>query len=306
MIDGRTSCARADDASVSRTSTTLDNICGSHTLLLTQKELVMRRLTLLLALLASPVSAHEFWLKPLAYEVPTDATMMVEIVNGSDFTGQKLPYLPQRFALFNDVVDGQAFAIKGRTGDSPAVRLPNPPEGLNVLVYQARDAIVNYDDWDTFVRFTEHKDLQGALEKHRARGLAEEAFTEVYSRYSKSLVGVGNSAGKDTRTGLETEIVALDNPYTDDVSGGMRFQLFYRDDVRANVRFEVYDRAPDGTVTRTFYKTDGQGTVKVPVQKGHEYMADAVLLREPAADKAAQSGALWESLWANMTWQVPG
>lgn len=265
----------------------------------------MRRFTLLLALLASPVSAHEFWLKPQAYEVAPNATMIVEIVNGSNFEGQKLPYLPQRFARFDDVVNGQPFAIKGRTGDSPAVSLPNPPEGLNVLIYQARNATVDYKDWATFVRFTEHKDFPGILDRHRARGFPEEAFTEVYSRYSKSLVGVGNSVGKDSRTGLETEIVALDNPFTDDLSGGMRFQLWYGNDVRANVRFEVYDRAPDGTVTRTFYKTDAQGIAKIPVTKGHEYMADAVLIREPADVLATQTGALWETLWANMTWMVP-
>ncbi len=266
----------------------------------------MRRLTLMLALLASPVSAHEFWLQPLDYTVSPDATMVVQIVNGSDYTGQNLPYIPQRFALFNDVVNGKVMAIPGRTGDVPAVQLSNPPEGLNVLAYQAQNATVDYKDWDTFVRFTEHKDFPGILNRHRERGFPEEAFREVYSRYSKSLIAVGSGAGKDTRTGLETEIVALTNPYTDDVSSGMRFQLWYGDAPRANVRFEVYDRAPDGTVTRTFFKTNGQGMVTVPAKKGYTYMADAVVIREPSAALAEQTGALWETLWANMTWAIPG
>ncbi|SHE54775.1 protein of unknown function [Loktanella atrilutea] len=265
----------------------------------------MRRLTLMLALLASPVSAHEYWLQPLDYTVNPDATLMAQIVNGSDYVGQKLPYLPQRFVRFDDVVNGTASPVAGRTGDIPAVQIPNPPEGLNVLVYQAQNATVDYKDWDTFVRFTEHKDFPGILDRHRERGFAEEAFREVYSRYSKSLVAVGDGQGADQRDGLETEIVALTNPYADDLADGMKFQLWYGDAPRANVRFEVYDRSPDGTVTQTFLKTDDQGMVTVPVQPGYTYMADAVLIREPAADLAAETGALWETLWANMTWAVP-
>ena len=157
----------------------------------------MRVFTLVLAILASPVAAHELWLEPGDFTVPAEATVTAQIVNGSDFTGQNLPFLPQRFARFDDVVNGRASAVPGRVGDIPAVQLANPPEGLNVLVYQARNATVDYKDWATFVSFTEHKDFPGILEAHAARGLPEEAFREVYSRYSKSLVSVGTGAGTE-------------------------------------------------------------------------------------------------------------
>ncbi|MFZ3583081.1 DUF4198 domain-containing protein [Loktanella sp. DJP18] len=266
----------------------------------------MRRLFLAFAVLASPVSAHELWLEPQDYTVSPEATLNVQIVNGSDFEGQNLPYLPQRFVRFDDVVDGSTFPIPGRIGDIPAVQINELPEGLNVLVYQARNATVDYDDWETFVRFSEHKAFPGILAAHSARGFAEEPFKEVYSRYSKALVAVGEGTGQDSRTGLETEIVALTNPYADDTAEGMSFQLWYGDQPRAAARFEVYDRSPAGDVTQTFYTTDAQGMVTVPVAAGHTYMADAVLIREPAEALAEETGALWETLWANITWAVPG
>jgi hypothetical protein len=34
-------------------------------------------------------------------------------------------------------------------------------------------------------------------------------------------------------------------------------------------------------------------------------MLDAVVLREPAAQLAADTGAAWETLWANMTFMAP-
>jgi hypothetical protein len=41
----------------------------------------------------------------------------------------------------------------------------------------------------------------------------------------------------------------------------------------------------------------------VPVTAGHAYMLDAVVLREP--EGVSNPGALWESLWANLTFAVP-
>jgi hypothetical protein len=41
--------------------------------------------------------------------------------------------------------------------------------------------------------------------------------------------------------------------------------------------------------------------VNIPVKSGHEYLLDAVVLR--AADP--DDGAVWETLWAALTFAVP-
>ena len=265
----------------------------------------MKKLAFLLACLAGPASAHEFWLQAEDYTVAPGETMIVSIVNGDGFKGQLIPYLPQIFVNFVDISAEGVTPVQGRAGDRPAVTMPDPPDGLNVLAYEATDRTVDYKGWDVVQRVVEHKGFDTFYQDHAARGFAEEPFREVYSRYSKALIAVGDGAGADSRTGLETEIVALTNPYTDDVSNGMTFQLWYGSAPRADARFEVWDRSPDGEVTQTFYRTDAQGMVTVPVQPGFEYMADAVLLREPAPALAEASGAIWETLWANITWAVP-
>ena len=265
----------------------------------------MRLLTLALCLCAVPAVAHEFWLQPDDYTIAPDATLTASIVNGDEFKGQLIPYLPQIFVNFVDVTPEGVLPVPGRPGDRPAVNLPSPPEGLNVLAYEAKDSTVDYKGWDVVQRVVEHKGFDTFYEDHAARGFAEEPFREVYSRYSKALIAVGDGAGSDSRTGLETEIVALTNPYTDDLSDGMTFQLWYGDTPRADARFEIWDRSPDDEVSQTFYRTDAEGIVTVPVEPGHAYMADAVLVREPAPDLAEATGAIWETLWANMTWAVP-
>ena len=265
----------------------------------------MRRLALVLSLLALPVSAHELWIEPQEFQVAEGGKIVADIINGQDFAGTKLAYIPQRFAHFLVFRNGQPSQVTGRVGDQPAMDIGALGDGLHVAVYQARNATVDYETWEKFQKFVDHKGFGDVLSRHRARGLPEAGFDEVYSRYSKSLIGVGSGAGADSRTGLTTELVALTNPYTDNLSGGMRLQLFYNNDVRANTQVEVFAKSPTGQMTQAFYTTNGQGIATIPVQAGHIYMADAVVLREPTAQLAADTGAVWETLWANMTWAVP-
>lgn len=265
----------------------------------------MRLFALLFTMLAAPLSAHEFWVEPHAYQVPDNGIVTADLVNGQEFEGIHLGYIPQRFTHFVVMLDGSIYPVDGRVGDTPALNVPASGDGLHVIAYQARPATVSYENWEKFQRFVDHKDLGDVRSLHDARGLPEADFVEVYSRYSKSLVGVGDAAGSDKRTGLETEIVALTNPYTDDLSGGMKLQLYYGSDVRANEQVEVFEKAPDGAVIISLYRTDAQGIATIPQRAGHSYMADAVVLREPGAQLAADTRAVWETLWANITWAAP-
>lgn len=266
----------------------------------------MRIVALVLALLAGPAAAHEFWIEPLAYQVEPDGRLEGHLVNGEAFAGTKIPYLPRAFTHFVVYSDTTtATRVTGRTGDLPALQQDPIGEGLNVVAYQARTSSITYETWEDFQSFADHKDFGDVLSQQRARGLPEEDFAEGYSRYSKALIGVGNSEGSDTRAGLTTEFVALKNPYTDDLSGGMQVQLFYLNEPRPNVQVEVFEKAADLSVEVAIYRTDQNGVATFPVKPGYSYMLDHVVLREPNGRMAETIGVVWETLWANMTFAVP-
>ena len=82
--------------------------------------------------------------------------------------------------------------MTGRAGDRPALNQAPIAEGLNIVVYQARNATVSYETWEKFQGFVDHKDFGDVLTQHQARNLPEAGFEEVYSRYSKTMIGVGN------------------------------------------------------------------------------------------------------------------
>ena len=105
----------------------------------------------------------------------------------------------------------------------------------------------------------------------------------------------------DQNYGMETEFVALSNPYGDGFDGKMQVQLLFENTPRQNTQVEVFERAPDETVSITLHQTDDNGIAEVPVKPAHTYLFDAVVLQPYTKDDKA----VWQTLWAALTFQVP-
>ncbi len=258
-----------------------------------------------LIFLARPGLAHELWIEPLDYQPSPDSRIAADIVNGEEFEGFSLSFIPRYFRTFA-LLSGKNYApVENRIGNTPAVQQAPLGNGLHIIAYQTVPETITYKTFAKFQAFADHKDFPGIEARHRARGLPDENFREVYTRFSKSLVGVGHAKGDDKRIGLETEIIALDNPYTGELTDGMRVQLFYADEVRVEAQVELFEKSPEGEVIVSLHRTDIHGIATLPVRRGYAYMADAVVMREPAAVLAKEENAAWETLWANLTFSVP-
>lgn len=258
-----------------------------------------------MACFASAAKAHEFWIDPVEFQVPEGGTITASIRVGQHFKGSGFSFLPPQFRRFDYALGDVVAPVPGTIGDRPAVNMEAPGEGLVILVHESTDLIVSYTDFEKFKGFVEHKGAAWVLEDHAARGFPTDKFREVYSRYAKSLVGVGNAAGQDRVIGLTTEIVALENPYTGDMSDGIDVQVFYDGAPRANEQIEIFEKAADESVLVSTVMTDTEGKATIPVRPGYRYMLDSVVLREPTPQMAADKNAIWESLWANLTFAVP-
>ncbi|MEM7296020.1 MAG: DUF4198 domain-containing protein [Pseudomonadota bacterium] len=263
---------------------------------------ITHRISRLLAIITSlaPVStlAHEFWIDPQAYQVAPGTPIVADIRVGQDFKGSANAFLPQRIERFEIITGRRNATAAGRIGDRPALNQV-APEGLAVIVHETKDSELTYRQWDKFVAFNEEKAL-GGIARHRARGLPETEFRESYRRYAKSLVSVGDGGGADAPVGLRTEIIALANPYTDDLTKGLPVRVLLEGMPRAFAQVKAFERAPSDEVTRSVYQTDAQGIAWVSVQAGHVYQLDAVVLIE-----GETGGVAWHSLWANLTFAVP-
>ncbi|MEM1235521.1 MAG: DUF4198 domain-containing protein [Pseudomonadota bacterium] len=262
----------------------------------------MRRLTLAFVsvlFLASPIAAHEFWIDPESHVIAPGQSAVANIRVGESFKGLAQSYFTRGTERFDVIMNGEIVDPEPILGDRPALNAQLPGEGLAIVVYETTDSRLTYTDWQKFVNFVEHKAFDGALERHVERQLPETGFVETYRRYAKSLIAVGDGVGEDVVVGLETEIVAMANPYTDDMSAGLPVRVMLRGEPRANAQVETYSRGPDGVIRVTLTRTDDEGIARVPAVPGYAFMVDAVVLEEREGD------AVWHSMWANLTYAVP-
>ena len=247
--------------------------------------------------------AHEFWIDALDYAVDPGDFIAGDLRIGQEFSGAPVSFIPRSFTRFDVTMGDETRPVERRLGDLPALMMEDLPDGLAIVAHETTPTNLTYTEWDRFVRFAEHKDFGDIAALHDGRGLSRERFVESYTRHAKALIAVGDGAGQDRALGLTTEIVALANPHTDDMSGGLPVQVYYLGEVRADVQVELFERAPDGTVTITLHRTNADGIAILPVTAGHEYLADHVVLE--AVDPAEDGDPVWHSYWAALTFAVP-
>ena len=162
-----------------------------------------------------PAAAHEFWIDPEKYQVETGGPLVANIRNGQTFKGVGLGYFERSIARFDLIGPDGMEPVQGRMGDVPAMATTAGADGLWVIVHETTPSLLTYTTWEKFQAFADHKDFPDMRARHDARGLPETGFKESYTRFAKALVAVGDGAGADAATGMETEFVALTNPYTD-------------------------------------------------------------------------------------------
>jgi len=260
----------------------------------------------LLALGCGPAAAHEVWLEPESWRMSQAATLAADLLNGEKFAGRPLIWNDSSTLRAERWDDTGAVPITGRLGDRPALATSAKDEGLLTLLYVSSTSTVVYDEYEKFADFAAEKGHEEILDQHSERQLPRTPIREAYSRYVKALLAVGAGDGVDAPRGMEIELVALTNPYTADPSELVSVQLFYKGAPFAANRITVFARDADNNVETTLLETDGDGIASFAVQPGWTYLVDSVMLREPARAVVVETrGAVWESLWASLTFQVP-
>ncbi len=245
-------------------------------------------------------SAHELWVEPETWQVAEGETIRADLRNGEEFSGSRLSWFDRSVARADLAIGETLQQITARMGDRPAMQAEAFAEGLAVVIHETTPSKITYKTWEKFQKFVDHKALPVTRAAHEAAGHPAEGFAESYTRHAKALVAVGDGGGSDRAFGLQTELVALENPYTETFGGEMRVRLLYQGQPRKGAQVEIFDRAPDDTVTIRLTTTDDKGEALIPVTRGHTYLLDAVLLRPGSVD-----GALYDTLWAALAFHVP-
>ena len=248
---------------------------------------------------------HELWIDTTDFRVEKDTEINLNLRNGENFDGFSLGYFDRSVEKLYWRQNGNQFNNTSRQGDIPALKIVPDENGLVTAVYVSKPSIIKYKEFKKFKNFAIAKHSQRAIDFHLNSNFPKENFSEIYTRYSKALLGIGGAEGSDKANDLELELIALQNPYTDDISSGIEILTLYQGRPQAFTTLNVFERSnADLRVNSYVVKSDEKGIAKVKVENDNAYLIDNVILR-PANDKLLKDkGVIWESLWAALTFGV--
>ena len=232
-------------------------------------------------------------------------TLTADIRRGQNFNGDPLVYNPANFQRFEVHTPSRVRPVEGRLGDKPALSMVVDEPGLHVVVYVSDVKRTTYTALDQFERFAAYEGLDDAVARHRARGLPlEGVFSEAYTRFAKSLVGVNGQSPVDKRIGLPIEIVFTDRRSSLEPRG----VVLLDGKPMANAQVRVFTRIAldeSGPAQETTVRTDAAGRFKLSVRPLDRVMVNVVHLREPSEELARTREVVWETLWASSEFVAP-
>jgi uncharacterized GH25 family protein len=258
------------------------------------------------------------WIEPLKFSIEPQKKIYAHEKVGQNFKGNSYSYLASSFEQFNITEGGKTRPIKSRLGNKPAVQERVDNEGLVILSAISTPSELTYETREKFEKFIKSEKLDWVFEAHKKRGLPEKGFVEVFRRYPKSLIKVGNGKGEDQVLGLPLEWVVETNPYT--TEGNIKARLLWQGKPFANSHVSVFNKVSPKVkdknlnlaskqpknikVIKTELSTDEEGRVEIPRADGGIFLINAVRMIEPSEVTAKKTGAVWESLWASMTYEI--
>ena len=249
--------------------------------------------------LSAALPAHDFWIEPSAFRPAVGEVVQVGLRVGEHFQGDGVARSAERIERFVLLSPAGERAISGEEGGDPAGRAAISDPGLSTIGYRSRNARVELAA-EKFEQYLREEGLEKAIALRAGRGESAKPSRELYSRCAKSLMAAGGStAGRDTPLGFPFEIVSERNPYASGAGKTLPFRVLLRGKPSAGVLVMALRRgAPESRLTA---RSDARGRVSFRLPAPGVWLVKAVHIEPVAAPDAD-----WESLWASLTFELPG
>ena len=238
--------------------------------------------------------AHELWLEPEQFILQPNTDLKADIKVGQQLNGNKYPYIKSETKSLKLFLKKKEIKLTHRDGDYPAIQSPLKNEGLHVLSYESVPEKVNYANFEIFRTFMEEEGLWETWSKQNPT-LVNTNIDEIYTRYAKSLIQVGNQTEDDFNTGLTFELIALDNPYKENNKKGISVILLYKNKPHPNSQITIFNKI-NNSVSTTKVITNKEGKAFVPLENNGLFLISSVHFIKSENKKAD-----WHSLWASLT-----
>jgi uncharacterized GH25 family protein len=256
---------------------------------------------LVLLLLCSSITAHEFWLEPQKFFVKKGEPLMVKFKVGENFEGQNwrgnassVKSLKLYYANIQD--DLESLITDENEGDSLSLQFFD--EGTALVAYQSTNKHIELEP-DKFLEYLQEDGITNAIVYREKTGEKDSTGRENYMRCAKTLFQIGTTKDEVHKKfcSMPLEFVPLQHPYLLRKDQALSFRLLSHAKPLPGALVKVWHRL-NGKTTKVECTTNEDGVVEVPISLAGKFMISSVQMERIENEANAQ----WQSYWATFTW----
>lgn len=260
----------------------------------------MKKIFLFLAVTAviSSAVAHEYFFSAYHYHVHKGDTLEVHLFVADGLNVQlERPMQTAKTVRFQLLTAGKVTDLLPVTPDNTLPMLTHKTDfdGLGLLVLE-RNNTPHVMETAKFKAYLKEDHLDNVVIPAAKLALPQR---ERYSRYIKSLVLCGNTHLSDTVyrkvTGMNMEIVLLNNPYLLKRNDILQVQVYFRGKPLANKVITARNRTGSLPASMQESRTDAKGICRFKLSRSGEWLIHAThMIVSPEAEVSD-----WDSYWAS-------
>lgn len=254
-------------------------------------------------LMSTPAWAEDFWFSPLEYQLESGQELIVHFRGGEDFRGPSIAFLPEHAGRFVIASKSGVGPLPIQIGERPALRALVQEEGLTAIALQGQPAKRLVEDWTSYIRTMIEKAYVHPIDDHVAMGYPIDSFYELHQVFARALFFVDVPDGADSATGMEFEIVAMDNPFLSEDGDEIRFKVDFQGEPLANAPLRLFERQLDEVKVLTLV-SDADGFFDFPVKEQREYLIHATKML-PMEPKDLTKDPIWTVLTTSLVFATP-
>jgi hypothetical protein len=261
------------------------------------------RLGALLVACAAPVlGAHDFFLRPTAFDVAANTSITIPALNGTfsqSANAVGAERLTSLVALRNGTRNTLPLTSWGEGADSTAqVTLNSGVAGRLIVGVETAPRVLALDG-AAFNSYLADDGIPDELAARRRDGTANDSTRESYAKSAKTMLRVGNgpATGWDATLGHEVELVPLRDPYS--VRAGQRLQLRALSrgvPLPAQVVVAGGRRMDGARISAQTVRTDANGVATIRLTHAGQWYVKFIRMRRAAPGDSITHESRWSSL----------
>ncbi len=255
---------------------------------------------LLLILLFTVLSAHEFWLQPASFACKKGEVVIIKFMVGENFTGENWSGNRSKINTLDLYQSGAKTALVSLLSDikSDSLQLKLDKEGSALVAYNSINSSIEMDAVK-FNAYLEEEGLTEAIGYRKEHQQTDSAGRELYQRSVKTLLQVGtvyDSTFKQPTT-LPLDIIPLQHPYLNKNKRTMSVKLLFNKSPLADQLIRIWYKEKE-LIIREEMLTDHNGIATFRVKGSGRWMVSTVKMIH--IDDDTKAG--WQSYWGSFTW----